>query len=322
MRCSWIRPRRGLVLAALVVSLGATPVAQEGSDAPPDRIRVMTFNLWHGGEAGRQPLEQSARAIEAARGDIVGLQETHGLAPDDGAERQDNAVRLAALLGWHYVDQGGRTGILSRWPIAEEAAPARSALVMLPSGRSVRVFNVHLNHAPYQPYQLLRIPYEQAPFLDTAEEAVEAAEAARGAEIRATLADVEASVARGEAVVLTGDFNEPSHLDWTPRAAAAGLVPLAVPYPTTRAVEEAGLRDAFRTIHPDEVARPGWTWTPTTRPDDPEDRHDRIDMVFAGGSRVSVEGAEVVGEHADTSDIVLTQWPSDHRAVVATIVVR
>jgi exodeoxyribonuclease III len=322
MMCSWSRPRRWLVLGALVVSLGPTPFAQEGADAPPDRIRVMTFNLWHGGEAGQQPLEQSARAIEAAGADIVGLQETHGLAREHGRQRQDNALRLAALLGWYYVDQGRRTGILSRWRIAREGVPTRGALVILPSGRTMRVFNVHLAHAPYQPYQLLRIPYEQAPFLDTADETVAAADAARGAEIRATLADVQASLARGEVVVLTGDFNEPSHLDWTPRAAAAGLVPLAVPYPTTRAVDEAGLRDAFRTIHPDEVARPGWTWTPTTRPDDPEDRHDRIDMVFVGGSAVSVEGVEVVGEHADTSDIVLHPWPSDHRAVVATIVVR
>jgi exodeoxyribonuclease III len=317
-----IRPRRWLVLAGLVASLAATTSAHDGDRAPPDRIRVMTFNLWHGGEAGRQPLEQSARAIQAAGADIVGLQETHGLARDDGTERQDNALRLAALLRWHYVDQGRRTGILSRWPIAREGVPTQGALVILPSGRTLRVFNVHLAHAPYQPYQLLRIPYEQAPFLETADDAVAAAEAARGAEIRTMLDEVLASLARGEAVVLTGDFNEPSHLDWTPRAAAAGLVPLAVPFPTTRAVEDTGLRDAFRLIHPDEVKRPGWTWTPTTSPDDPEDRHDRIDMVFVGGSRVSVEGAEVVGEHADTSDIVLDPWPSDHRAVVATILVR
>jgi len=97
-------------------------------------------------------------------------------------------------------------------------------------------------------------------------------------------------------------------------------VPLAVPYPTSRAVFDAGLRDAFRTLFADEVSRPGWTWTPTTRPDDPADRHDRIDFVYVGNSlETTVTQTQVVGEDASTADIVVQPWPSDHRAVVATV---
>ena len=43
-------------------------------------------------------------------------------------------------------------------------------------------------------------------------------------------------------IAVTGDFNEPSHLDWTPRAATAGRCPLAVNYPSTRALTDTGLR--------------------------------------------------------------------------------
>lgn len=299
-------------------ALGPWQAVPEG--LPAETVRVMTFNLWHGGEAGGQPLEQSARAIEAARADVVGLQETHGR--ERGGVRPDHGAGLAALLGWHYLDQGSRTGILSRWPIARELPRNTGAIVRLPSGRTLHVFNVHLPHAPYQPYQLLRIPYEEAPFLETAEEAVDAARVARGAALEATLHEVRTSLAGGEVVVLAGDFNEPSHRDWTPRAVSAGFAPLVVPYPSTRAVEEAGLRDAFRAVHPDEAARPGWTWTPTTDPGDPKDRHDRIDLVFVGGSRATVERCEIVGERAATADIVVEPWPSDHRAVVATVIVR
>jgi exodeoxyribonuclease III len=306
------------VLVLIASSAAVVSACRPAPDVPPpDTIRVMTFNLWHGGDAGKQPLEQSARVIEAARADIVGLQETHGLERD--GVRPDHGARLAAMLGWHYQDQGSRVGILSRWPIVGELGGAAGVVVRLPSGRTVHVYNVHLAHAPYQPYQLLRIPYEKAPFLETAAEAVAAARAARGAQVEATLDDIRTSLAGGEVVILTGDFNEPSHMDWTPRAASAGIVPIAVPYPATRAIEEAGLRDAFRTMSPDEVMHPGWTWTPTTRPDDPKDRHDRIDMVFVGGARAAVEGCEIVGERADTADIVVDPWPSDHRAVVATV---
>jgi exodeoxyribonuclease-3 len=307
---------RRLVPALLVAWLPVLAgCASEPEPPTRDVVRVMSFNMWVGGEAGGQPLEQSARVIQAAGADIVGLQETRGRERD--GPRPDEGARLASLLGWHHLDQGQGRAIVSRWPFESEQDDRSGAAVRLPSGGRLHVFNVHLAHAPYQPYQLLRIPYEGAPFLDTSDALVEAAAEARGAQIEAVLARVRPLVAAGAAVVLTGDFNEPSHLDWTERAAAAGVVPLAVAYPSSRAVEEAGLRDAFRAVHPDEVARPGWTWTPTTAPDDPKDRHDRIDFVHAAG--VDIVRAEVVGEGAPAADVVVHPWPSDHRAVVVTL---
>jgi hypothetical protein len=68
-------------------------------------------------------------------------------------------------------------------------------------------------------------------------------------------------------IVLTGDFNEPSFQDWTVFAAKAKLCPIKVNYPATKRITALGLTDAWRVAHPDEVASPGWTWTPTTRPD-------------------------------------------------------
>jgi exodeoxyribonuclease III len=135
----------------------------------------------------------------------------------------------------------------------------------------------------------------------------------------ASLAELKPALASGQPVFLTGDFNEPSHQDWTERAAAAAKCPLAVEYPSTLAVIRAAVRDAFRDVFPDEVARPGWTWTPTTKPEDPKDRHDRIDFVFVGGASVTVKRCEIVGEHRKFADIVVQPYPSDHRAVVATV---
>lgn len=310
---------RVVALLAAMVLAGGVLACNRPVPAPPgpDTVRVMTFNLWHGGDGGGLPLERTADVIRVSGADVVGLQETHGR--EHEGRRDDHGVRLAEQLGWAYVDQGHRTGILSRWPIVRTLDGAVGVVVRLPSGRELTVGNVHLAHAPYQPYQLLRIPYEDAPFLTTAVEAVEAARAARAAAIEATLAQLQPIVAARHPVVLTGDFNEPSHRDWTARAAAAHVVPMAVPYPTTLAVETAGLQDAFRLAFPDEVARPGWTWTPTTRPDDPTDRHDRIDFVHVAGADV-IEAA-IVGEDAATADLVVQPWPSDHRAVVATLVV-
>ncbi len=220
-------------------------------------VRVMTFNLWQGGEAGRQPLSQTLAVIQAAKADIVGLQETHGFPKDRVAP--DNGRKLAEMLGWSYFDQGERTGILSRFPIVTNTPGKWGVRVRLPSGRGVWMFNAHLMHAPYQPYQLLGIPYADAPFIKTASEAVNESRKARGAQVDRLLAELKPALASGAAVCLTGDFNEPSHLDWTPRAAAAGLCPIAVEYPATLSIIKAGMRDAFRTLFPDKIKRGGMT---------------------------------------------------------------
>ena len=282
-------------------------------------LRVMTFNLWHGGDAGKQPLAQTVEVIRAAKADIIGLQETGGYEKLKDAGRPDHGRKIAGMLGWHYFDQGERTGILSRYPIVTNTPRKWGATIRLPSGQEVQMFNAHLMHAPYQPYQLLNIPYADAPFIKTAGEAVAEARKARGAQVERLLSELMPALAGGQTVFLTGDFNEPSHQDWTTRAAAAGKCPIAVEFPSTLAVTRAGLRDAFRSAFPDEVFHPGWTWTPTTQPNDPKDRHDRIDFVFFAGANVKVKGCEIVGESKGTSDIVVQPYPSDHRSVVATV---
>lgn len=151
---------------------------------------------------------------------------------------------------------------------------------------------------------------------------------------RRTLDAVKSHLESGEPVVILGDFNEPSHLDWTDDYAARGADrwvgnpsgrPLrpAIAWAGSRALMGAGLRDAYRTVFPDPVAKPGNTWTPPYATGTPgrkpwEDQVlDRIDMIYYGGG-LEVVSAAVVGESAETSDLVIAgPWPSDHRAVLA-----
>ncbi len=303
----------------LAVFLGTNPHAEAiGNETEREKVRVMTFNLWHGGDAGRQPLDQTVEVIKQAQADIVGFQETAGAAPE-GQPRPDNAAKLAEKLGWHYFDQGGRTGIISRFKFVASTPNQWGAKFEMPSGQQFYMFNAHLSHSPYQPYQLLGIPYGESKFLSTAVEAVRAAEEARGEQVKRMLAEVNEILAEGLPVFITGDFNEPSHLDWTAAAAQANLCPTEVQWPSTKAVEEAGFLDTWRAAYPDPVQQPGLTWTPTTQPSDPKDHHDRIDFVFAGGAKVEIKSVKIVGESKDFADIVVTPYPSDHRAVVAEV---
>ena len=130
-------------------------------------------------------------------------------------------------------------------------------------------------------------------------------------------ADQQFGVAFLVAVVVTGDFNEPSALDWTEAAVAAGQKPVAVDWPFTRALMDAGFTDAYRAVHPDPVARPAYTWTPMY-PEEAEDDHpDRIDFVMVRGAEVG--DAWIVGETGPRTDLAVDPWPSDHRAVMAEL---
>jgi hypothetical protein len=64
------------------------------------------------------------------------------------------------------------------------------------------------------------------------------------------------------------------------------------------------------------MTHPGLTWTPTKTADDPTTHLDRIDFVYSKG--VSPKAVQIVGEKGENANIVISPYPSDHRAIVAT----
>jgi len=293
-----------IAIVCLLFASGVSRADTEQTAAETRSLRVMTFNVLRGGMQRGQPLSQTAKVIQAAEADIVGLQEVGG-----------KAKELAALLGWNYMRHGSGA-ILTRFEIIEKHDGG--ARIRLESGQDVYLFNLHLAHAPYQPYQLLGIPYADAPFIKTEREAVDSAEGARGQQIAGLFGKIGKLPDKEIPVFVTGDFNEPSHLDWTAAAAKAGRHPIKVAYPSSMAMVEKGFMDAWRAFHPDEMKSPGYTWTPVTQAADPKDHHDRIDFVYFRGKRVEVKNVSIVGEDKENADIVVSPFPSDHRAVVAT----
>lgn len=292
------------------------------------QLSVMSFNVWGGGANEGKSVDETVAAIRAAGADIVGLQETRLESDPCTAEScpatgPSVAEEIAEALGYYVYDQAQdnvalwANAIISRYPIVSSTRHDLGVAIAV-NGRTVYAFNVHLTDFPYQPYQLLGIEYGDAPFLDDARSAVEAARAARGPALELLFDDLK-EADEAAATFVFGDFNEPSHRDWTWRAVRAGLQPMRVRYPSALAVEQQGFVDALRAVHPDVVEKPAFTWTPTSDVLDPEDHHDRIDYVFARARHLHVRSASIVGERAPEADIVVTPWPSDHRAVVATL---
>jgi endonuclease/exonuclease/phosphatase family metal-dependent hydrolase len=315
---------RALAILLLLIPAAATPATARAETV----LTVMSFNVWGGGTNEGKPVEETAAVIRAAGADIVGLQETQAESPRCEEEScppagERIAAKLAAALGFHHYDQTQRNdalwsnAILSRYPIGEPT-PHGLGVAIEVDGRHVYAFNVHFTDFPYQPYQLMRIPYGDAPFLDSGEAAARAAGLARGSGVQLLHEDL-AAADGADAAFVFGDFNEPSHRDWTARTVASGRHPAAVAFPSARAIESRGFVDTYRVANPDEVARPGYTWEAVARAAEVGVHHDRIDFVLARGDGLAVERVRIVGEKAPEADLVVTPWPSDHRAVAATV---
>jgi endonuclease/exonuclease/phosphatase family metal-dependent hydrolase len=281
------------VVSALLLTIGDVSIAGE-------TLRVMTYNIWVGGTQGGQSLSRTVDVIQAAEADVVGLQEQGGSGP-----------ALATALGFNYYNLGGSTAILSRYPITQGLG--QGVKLQLSPALEAYVFDVHLTPYPYQPYDI------RDGLITTEAQAIASAQSTRSAS--SVLSDMSLALASGLPVFLTGDFNEPSHLDWTQEAATAGLnFGMKVNWPTSRSVTDAGLTDAFRQLRPDEVLDRGETWTPGYPAPNiaPNEVHDRIDFVYYKGNNVTPLSAHTLGYDANdgNTDISVQPYPSDHRAVV------
>ena len=280
------------VLLALLAS-----ACGDASGSSGRTLTVMSYNIYLGGKVVVPDLAATAAVIEAAGADLVGLQEQLG-----------SAEEIAGLLGFEVVVQSATVAYLSRFPVIETGAAGIRVEVC--PGEEVVLADVHLAPYPYGPYDIRDDPSlsEQA--------VVDTALATRGAAITGVLDFLEPDLAAGTPTFLVGDFNEPSHLDWTPAAAEAGLhFGRVIAWPTSLLVEGAGLTDVYRRLVPDEVAFPADTWTPLPGPDEV---FDRIDLVYYAGRGIVPTDVAIVGESAENADIVVTPYPSDHRAVAAT----
>lgn len=305
--------------------------------AETTKLTLLQFNILNAGgnEAG---FKQTIKIMKESKADIIALSEVRLDNPDEknpGPTGPSITPKLAKAMGYYYYDQSNfydadkkRTGdhpaiwanaILSKYPIEKGTPLGLGAEINLNNGRKIYVFSLNLDYKPYPPYQINNIEYEGYPFIKTEKEAIHYAEIAHGAAFKELSAEIKNETKKSDAVIVMGDFNEPSHRDWTKAAVAAKLHPVKVAWPTTQKLEKMGFVDTYRAINQDEVAKPGLTWTPTTAQTDPEDHHDRIDFIFAKAKNLKVNSSMVIGEDKQHADIAIAPWPSDHRAVVSQI---
>ena len=309
------------------------------ADAPPVEtpIKVMTFNILQGGGEAKNVgfdnskfdgtrIDEIAAVFKQVDADIVGVQE----------DLRSNALLFELGDGWNRVGS-----VYSRFALTKVSVAPYLTVVSakLNSGKSITIVNCHWfpPRGGYGPdviqNEIKKDPKINPSVLEQiAIKKCAVPDGARGYD--ATIKAFKTAIVKNECVILMGDFNEPSHLDWTSKYARHGIdpwvdnptsVPLrcSIQWPGSVALEQLGLIDAYRAVHPDETKKPGFTWTPAYPEKTPGRRPysdqvlERIDRIYFSGKPLRATKAAVVGEESEFSDIVFRQkWPSDHRAVL------
>ncbi|AYY13785.1 hypothetical protein EF847_14865 [Actinobacteria bacterium YIM 96077] len=261
-------------------------------DAPGETVLdVMVFNIWHGGNLDKQHahgFEEQNRAelldfLAHERPDLLFVVETYGLGERIEAALNRDESDGRVFRGIQVTREPGQAGDrdnlwLFTWLPVREVYPVISeqpvtsfhfggARLGLPGGGHIHAFTTWISHIAnsWGPLNHAVIESELGLARSITNDELVASDHARRQEMARIILDerLPAYVTDDAPVLLGGDFNTQTHLDWTGASSSAprhaGLV---LEWPVTRMFADAGFTDTFRAAHPDVARHPGRTWAP------------------------------------------------------------
>ena len=264
-----------------------------------DTLTVMAWNIWHGGrESGTtEGVARVVDVIKSSGADIICMVETYG-----------SGAIIADSLGYYFYLRSSNLSVMSRYPLGKtqdlfKAFNFGGITAYLQQDQPVQVHPLWIHYLP----DMNRLKDPSIP----ADTLVAAEMKTRGAEIRQILSEMEPILEKADQVpvIMAGDYNSPSHLDWT--ASEKDLHGgRSVNWPVSRQMTDAGLRDAYREVYPEVREYPGLTWSPIFK----NAWQDRIDYIYFKGQTLQPVAASIVDTYKDV-------FPSDHAAVVVSFLI-
>ncbi len=310
-------------------------------------VTVLQWNIWQEGEMVKGGYDAIVNEIARLKPDFVTFSEVRNYHQTSFAGRIQHSLKAKGLTYYSFYSYD--TGLLSKHPIRDTIAvfPCNQdhgsihKLVASVKGVEFAVYTGHLDYLNDAYYNVLG--YDGSTFKEV-ERPKSVAELLkmndlswRDDAIRIFINEAKHDLEKGRQVILGGDFNEPSYLDWTEETKDLydhhGMI---VPWTVSVLLQKAGYKDAYRIVHPEVLSYPGITY-PAHNPDYPDekitwapkaDERERIDYVCYQGSRLKPVEAKIFGPvesvaHArmtkenskDEYILPLGVWPTDHKGV-------
>jgi len=267
-------------------------------------IKVLQWNIWHGGiHLGNDGMNKVIEVLKAANADIITMQEAYG-----------SQQQIADALGYYMysVNSKENLAVYSRYkitplPQSHNTFNSNPVLIHLSNGRTILVNSCWLRYSNDPEYTSIYPNTGQNPELWVAGDSAKALKDIQNIIEK----DTKPYLDREDLIViLAGDFNSASHLDWTKAATSLHFGYGPVHFPVSRYLLKEGYKDSFREIHPDEVKRPEGTWSPIYG----QLPHCRIDFIYYKGKGIKPIGSKIIRTHPNIDNL----WPSDHAAVLTS----
>ncbi len=317
-------------------------------------ITILQFNIWSEGTAVPGGFDAIVNEIARSKADFVTLSEVRNYKDIDFTKKLVEALKLKGETYYSFLSEG--SGLISKYEIVEHSViyPLKNdrgsihKIITMIGDQRTAVYTAHLdytNYACYLPrgYDGLNWKKLPAPITDTMIIKKMNLASFRDVAIRAFIQDAEKEIAGGALIFLGGDFNEPSHLDWT--LATKDMYDhkgVVYHWDLSGLLYGAGFIDSYRQIYPSPVSHPGFTfpsdnkdakissltWTPTA------DERERIDFIYYyPDKKLQIKSSRILGpdssiiyserkkdESEDTFIVPLGVWPTDHKAVITTFI--
>lgn len=283
------------------------------------QLTVLAWNIWHGGHSkayGQKACDGIIGVLKKSQADVILMVETYGAAP-----------MVADSLGYNYHLISDNLCIFSRYPIVKEYAfPDQigtfnfGGVEIDMDGTPVRLFDTWIHYLP---------DARLVPTGKTEEEILAWDDAGtRDEEIRKILAVLKPMIAETDSIpiIMGGDFNSHSHLDWTEATKDmynhGGAV---VNWTVSKEIAAANFKDSFREINPDPVKNLGVTWLTDADSLETVNRQDRIDYIYYQGKTIQAIESEcydhILGEMFSFKGEDFF-YASDHGFVLTTFIIK
>lgn len=313
-------------------------------------FRVLQFNIWQEGTVVKNGFDAIVDEIVRSNADFVTLSEVRNYRHTRFCDRIVEALRKKGKTYYSFYSED--SGILSRYPILDSATVyplnddrgSMYKLVARIGKQEIAVYTAHLDYRNCAYYDVRGYngnTWEKEEPVTEPDSILHLNRlSVRDDAIRCFLKEAEKDKAAGRIILLGGDFNEPSHLDWTEATRSIrDHHDAVVAWDVSTLLQQAGYKDSYREKYPDPVTHPGFTcpadckdialkklvWSPEA------DDRDRIDFImYSPHQNLSLEKVSLIGPKGDilrgeritehTSDPIIEPlgiWPTDHKAVLA-----
>lgn len=343
-----------IYIKAVAALIGTATFMTGCGENKEHEITVFQFNIWQEGTVVPGGFDAIADEIARFDPDFVTLSEVRNY---NDTRFCDRIIEALAQRGKEYHSfYSYDSGLLSRYPITDSAtvwphSGDHGTIYRLNTEIDGQPFAVYTGHLDYQNDTYYEVrgydgnSWERmtAPLTDVDSILERNVLSLRDEAIRSFLKDAAEQRIAGNIIIFGGDFNEPSHLDWTESTRdMADHNGVVFEWPNTLTLHNAGFCDAYRSVYPDPVTHPGYTYPSDNEALAPQritwapeaDERDRIDYVFFDpqGGRVRATEACVVGPRCSivrsqrvdetSGDSIIEPlgvWPTDHKGVLVKL---